>query len=332
VDDGSRVTGAASNPRPNPYVFFVGCPRSGTTLIQRLANAHPELAVVHELHWLPHAWEQRRGIAADGTVKPELADILLADRRFRKLKLAPDRVRELAAERTPYARLVSELFDLHGAVRGKRLVGEKTPGYVRRIATLHELWPRARIVHVIRDGRDVALSLTSWHRAERTLGRFPTWSEDRLVTSALFWEWNVRHGREAAALFGDRYHELRYEALVADADGECRKLCDFLDISYDAAMLLFHEGRTQDDPSLDAKQAWRPVTAGLRDWRTEFTPADISRFESAAGALLEELGYDVGAAPTDADVERADRLREAFARGARARGWRNPSAWERVVG
>jgi hypothetical protein len=332
VDDGSRVTDAAASRRANPCVFFVGCPRSGTTLIQRLANAHPELAVVHELHWLPRAWEQRTGIAADGTVEPELADILLADRRFRKLKLAPDRVHELAAERPPYARLVSELFDLHGAAKGKRLVGEKTPGYVRHIGTLHELWPRARIVHVIRDGRDVALSLTSWHRAERTLGRFPTWSEDRVVTSALFWEWNVRQGRDAAPLFGERYHEMRYEALVADAEGECRKLCDFLHITYDAAMLRFHEGRVQDDPSLDAKRGWRPVTAGLRDWRTEFKPSDIARFEAAAGSLLDELGYDVGAAPSDAEVERADRLREAFAQGARVRGWRNPSAWERVVG
>jgi hypothetical protein len=315
----------------NPYVFFVGCPRSGTTLVQRLANAHPELAVVHELHWLPRLWEQRSGIAADGTVTPDFADVLLGDRRFRKLKLGPDLVRKLAAERTFYARLVSELFDAHGAEKGKRLVGEKTPGYVRRIRTLHELWPHARIVHLIRDGRDVALSLRSWHRVERTLGRFPTWSEDGLVTAALFWEWNVRQGKDAAALFGERYYEMRYEALVADPGGECRKLCDFLGIAYDTAMLRFHEGRTRDDSSLDAKKAWRPVTRGLRNWRTEFTPSEVSRFEAAACPLLEELGYDVGTAPADAEVERADRLRAAFAEGARRRGWRNPAAWERVV-
>jgi hypothetical protein len=330
MDDRSRMTDAATGHRANPYVFFLGVPRSGTTLIQRLANAHPELAVVHELHWLPRLWEKRTGIAADGTVKPEFADVLLADRRFRKLKVAPDRVRELAAERPHYSRLISDLFDMHGAAQGKRLVGEKTPGYVRRIATLHELWPRARIVHVIRDGRDVALSLTSWHRGERTLGGFPTWSEDRLVTAALFWEWTVRQGRDAVRLFGERYHELRYDALVADAESECRRLCDFLDIPYDAAMLRFHEGRTQDDPSLNAKDAWRPVTAGLRDWRTQLSPSDIARFAAASGPLLDDLGLEVGADPPDAELERVDRLREAFAQGARER-WRDPSTWDRVV-
>jgi hypothetical protein len=194
------------------------------------------------------------------------------------------------------------------------------------------LWPHAKVVHLIRDGRDVALSLLEWSRAGRTVGRFSTWREDPLTTAALFWEWNVRLGTEGALLGPDRYHQLRYETLVADPELECQKLCDFLALSYDPAMLRFHEGRMREEPGLSAKKAWRPVTTGLRDWREQMAPGDVARFEAAAGPLLDELGYQCAeGSVSDEDVERAARLREAFVDRARSRRWPVPAAWERVT-
>ena len=73
----------------NPYVFFLGCPRSGTTLVQRLGNAHPLLAVINEIQWVPKWWERRAGVAPDGTVTTELVRKLLAHRRFPRLELPP---------------------------------------------------------------------------------------------------------------------------------------------------------------------------------------------------------------------------------------------------
>jgi hypothetical protein len=318
----------------NPYVFLVGCPRSGTTLLRRIGDAHAELAIVGELHWLPRWWERRIGITPAGMVTRELLDVLLADRRFPKLGLAPERVAELVEYGGPkhYAQFVVELFDLHGEVRGKRLVGEKTPGYVRHVPTLSELWPHARVVHLIRDGRDVALSLLDWRRAERNVGRFPTWDEDPVTTGALFWEWNVRLGRESGALLGpDRYHELRYEALVADPEAECAELCAFLGVAYDPAMLRFHHGRARPKAGLSAKKARLSVTAGLRSWREQMRPADVARFEAAAGPLLDELGLERAASPaSDGDLAGAARLRDVFTDHARGKGWRVPAAWESV--
>jgi hypothetical protein len=320
----------------NPYVFFVGCSRSGTTLLRRMGDAHPELAIVREQHWLPRYWEWRIGITPEGTVTGDLLDMLLADRRFANLELPFKRVVELVENGPPkhYARFVTEVFDLHGEVKGKRLVGEKTPRYVRHLRTLNELWPRARVVHLIRDGRDVALSLLEWSRAERNVGRFPTWDEDPVATAALYWEWSVRLGREAGALLGpDRYYELRYEALVADPGHECRKLCEFLALAYDPAMLRFHEGRRRSKPGLSAKKSWQPVTAGLRSWREQMAPGDLARFETAVGELLDELGYARGAAAgSREELARATRLREAFAADARSRGLGVPEAWESRAG
>jgi hypothetical protein len=316
----------------NPYVFFVGCPRSGTTLLRRMGDAHAELAVIGELHWLPRWWERRVGLTPEGMVTPELLDKLLAEPRFHKLNLDDEAVAGLVDDGQPkhYARFVTELFDLHGGVRGKRLVGEKTPGYVRFLPTLHSLWPQARVVHLIRDGRDVALSLFDRTRTSRRAWRLPTWEEDPATTAALYWEWNVRLGREAGARFGpDRYYEVRYEALVADPELECRKLCEFLALAFDPIMLRFHEGRRRAEPGLSPKKAWQPITPGLRSWREQMTPGDLLRFEAVAGDLLSELGYELAARPASgAELATAARLRTAFVDGARDRRRPIPAVWE----
>ena len=315
----------------NPYVFFVGCPRSGTTLLARLGDAHPELAIIRELHWLPRWWERRVGLTDEGIVTPRLVAKLCRHSRFSRLELGAADIDALVQEGAPkhYARFVTELFDLYGQVRGKRLVGEKTPAYVRSLPTLHALWPKAKVVHLIRDGRDVALSLLDWSRSDRAAGRFPTWDEDRLTTSALFWEWNVRLGREAAAsLTPDRYYELRYESLVSDPETECAQLCGFLGVDYDAAMLGFHRGRMRSKKPGPR----RPVTPGLRRWKEQMTPGDVARFQAVAGPLLDELGYDRGARSTPGDdVARAGRLRNEFTSAARALRWAVPETWEKVA-
>jgi len=91
-------------------------------------------------------------------------------------------------------------------------------------------------------------------------------------------------------------------------------LCAFLGVPYDGAMVCFHEGRTRSGPGRDAKHAWLPVTAGLRDWRTGLVPDELAGFEAAAGELLEQLGYAraVQRLP-DAARERAAAARAAFA-------------------
>jgi hypothetical protein len=295
----------------NPYVFVVGCPRSGTTLLGRLLDAHPELAIVHEGRFVPDFYDKRRGLAPGGAVTAGLVDELLAFPPFEGFHVGREDLERLVrqdAGPVAYADFVSALFDLHGRAHGKRLVGDKTPFYVRSLPTLHDLWPEARFVHIIRDGRDVCLSVRNWKKVAvrgGSVARLPGWEEDPVSTTALWWEWQVRLGREAGAAFGPRlYREVSYEALVADAAGECAQLCGFLGLPFDEHMLSFHEGRTKADPSLDAKQAWRPVTKGLRDWRAQMPAEELERFEAAAGGLLAELGYERGA-PSPASEEAA---------------------------
>jgi hypothetical protein len=316
---------------PNPYVFLVGCPRSGTTLLQRLADAHAELAITPETHWIARFFERRKGLTPEGSVRHKLVRKLLAYPKFAQLGIGKPEVEGLLRAEAPvsYATFVSRLFDLYGTAQGKRLVGDKTPAYARHLPTLHALWPTARFVHLIRDGRDVCLSAIHWQKPGKLLTRLPTWAEDRVTTAALWWEWHVRRCRESGRDLGpDLYWELRYEALVARPAEACAGLCAFLGLPYEPAMLRFHERPARADQPL---HAWTPVTAGLRDWRTQMPPGDVEHFEAAAGDFLDELGYPRAfLCPAPAARRHAEGAREVFARQA-ARESPVPAAWHAEV-
>ena len=271
----------------NPFVFIVGCPRSGTSLLQRIVNAHPQIAITPETHWIPRLFEKRKGLTPEGMVTTELISRLLEQPRFTRLGIGQEELLAMIAGGRPisYSSLVTAIFDSYGGAQGKALVGDKTPGYVRRMNTLHALWPQARFVHLIRDGRDVYLSMRHRPLHDLKAGAFDTWSEKPVLTAALWWELNVRGGRKAGNLLGaGLYYEIRYESLIAHPREECEALSAFLGLPYDDAMLRFNETQRK-------KKERRPITPGLRDWRTQMPAQDLERFEVAAGGLLEELGY-----------------------------------------
>ncbi len=309
----------------NPYVFIVGCPRSGTALLRRIVNAHPQVAITRESHWIPQWCEEQTGLTPEGPVTPELISRLLGHPRFARLHMGQEELLTLMRSGQPmsYACFVTGIFDLYGKAQGKALVGVRTPGYGRRLSTLHALWPTARFVHLIRDGRDVCLSMMGWavaHQKQRP-ATLATWKDDPGSTAALWWELNVRLGRQAERSLGpDLYYEIRYESLVNHPAEACAALCAFLGLPYADAMLHFHEGRTKTDPGLDAKAAWLPITPGLRDWRSQMPAEDVERFEAAAGELLDELGYPRAfPCPRPEMVESASRIRDLFTQDPRTR-------------
>src|SRR5262249_22962596 len=136
------------------------------------------------------------------------------------------------------SKFLRKFFALYAKTKGKPLIGTKTPAFVRRMPTLHILWPKAKFVHLIRDGRDVCLSVQDWDHAGRTAGRYASWAADPVATTALWWKYKVRTGRQGGqALGNDLYQEVRYENLVLHPAEECARLCTFLGVPYEADML-----------------------------------------------------------------------------------------------
>jgi hypothetical protein len=311
-------------------MFLGGCLRSGTTLVRRILDTHPQLAIVHETQWLPRLFEKRRGLTDSGLVTPDLPPLLAEHSRFARLEMEPSEVQNLIREACPltYAEFVTRLFDLYGHKRGKPLVGEKSPGYVRHIRTLNELWPKARFVHIIRDGRDVTLSVLSWKKRHK-LARFSTWAQDPVTTVALWWEWHVRMGLEdGSELGGLHYRHLHYETLVQRPGRVCKDLCDWLGLVYDKGMLAFHEGQRIRGTGEAARGPGLPITTGLRSWKSQMARDDVVRFEAACGDLLEELGYEraLTRVPRPA-LDAAARMRRDLSADLRNQRRRAPRGW-----
>jgi hypothetical protein len=274
-------------------VFVVGCGRSGTTLLRLMLDAHPDLAIPPESHFLSrfgHALD-RYAVPGGGVHAELLANDVLRTKTFRAWEVPDEdvltRVRSL---RSPsFADVVDAVYTAYAEPRGASRWGDKTPRYVLDIPLFDRLFPGSRFVHIIRDGRDVAMSLRSV--------RF---GPNDPMGAAGFWERRVRAGMRDGGALGGRYHEVRYEALVADPERELRAICAAIDLPWDPAMLDYPQrvpSALPEDRRSQHRHEDRPPTAGLRDWRTEMPPADVAAFEAVAGRLLDDLGYERGAPP-----------------------------------
>jgi hypothetical protein len=278
----------------NPFVFVLGCQRSGTSLLQQMLDAHPQLAVTCDTEFIPRVLPA--DAPADGRLDRDTVERAIGYRTrsgragFDHLELPAETARRLAERADTYAQFVTLLFDEVAARRGKALAGDKTPDYSRYVPVLRGLFPEARFVDIVRDGRDVALSMLRWAKTgSRGPVRTHVWQENPVAACALWWSDMVRLPAQAGADAPDRYLRIRYEELIAGPEGVLQEVIDFLGLPFAAEMLRYYEGKPQVRRPGETSNL--PPTAGLRDWRTQMDEADVEVFESLAGDLLEELGY-----------------------------------------
>lgn len=252
-------------------------------------DSHPQLAVAHEAHFVAAlAIKNPHLITKSGFDRTRFLEGLEANSNFRRLAVPrSDLEKQLQANDVrDYAGGVRAVFEVYARLRGKTLYGDKTPGYVNHLGLLGGLFPEAKFVHIIRDGRDVTLSY---------LDR-PEWGPRTIAEGAFYWRARVQRGRKEGALIGQTsYFEARYESLIEDPERTVSAVCQFLGIEFVPEMLRYHEravpveSLTRDPQAYESSAA--PLTAGLRDWRTQMAAADAALFDAIAGGLLQELGY-----------------------------------------
>jgi Sulfotransferase family len=289
--------------------LILGVSRSGTTLLRVMLDRNSQLAVPDESFFVP--------LLADRHLLRVDADVFLDDVRrlttVREWGVPLDRVRaRLGDDRVPIARAIAAIYEVYAEEQGKPRWGDKTPMYMRHLRLLRRLFPGAQYVHLIRDGRDAALSFLSLPPGVA----FETWGHPRSVSGfACLWRREVVAARRLGRLLGaGRYLELRYEDLVADAEGALRRVCAFAGLPYESGM-TDHAGSASAEKA-HQQSLRRPLTRRLRDWRDEMSAADVRAFEGVAGDLLRALGYD-----TDVEVAAGGKARRAVYR-AQIAGWR----------
>ena len=337
-EPGARRPDASGRP---PFPFLVSSGRAGTTLLRAMLNAHPEMSVPPETFFVMRLLPDReRWEAADGfDVERFVSDILVND-RFSRWELPENIVREGVTERRPedYSGAIRSLYALYAARAGKRRYADKTPVYIYEIPELAEAFPEAVFVHVIRDARDVAPALVEMD--VRPNG---------LPEAALLWRERVDAGLTAGRELGPgRYLELRYEDLVAEPEAALRRLCEFIALDYDPAMLRYPETASEVAARDGGAERHRGIflepTTGLRDWRRDLSAEDVEVIELLAGDTLAALGYElatdtawaperpaVGALALDLERLRVETLATEAKLRARARKRREELEQERRV-
>jgi len=280
-------------------VFIGGAGRSGTTLIVDMLGLHPRLSPIYETDFVLHLMSlvvetpmrvktlQKDVIRImDEWTKPlphrphnkrehekfhHGAHHILFDRPF-----AMDQTRrfiEEVASGRPIAgmrALVNKLFSEHCRLEDKPRWINKTPDYVRQLPMLHELFPDLRFIHCIRDGRDIACSVTT-----------RPWGPKTIPEAAAWWKDKIQSGVQFGKADPDQYLEVRYEDVVRDPAAQLRHILAWLgEEDCSAEMLEHYQGGAV---SLDESR--------IGDWKTRFSADDLRAFTAQAGTFLEHFGY-----------------------------------------
>jgi hypothetical protein len=270
-------------------IFVIGAPRSGTTLLRIMLSSHPRLYIPPESDFIPRLYLGRaRGAMSPDRAVRDVRTILANGRFLHEWHTAPpDAAAFVAAlpELTPAA-LLDAFYRAYAAHYGAARWGDKSPIYTRHVPLLAEIFPCAQFVHLIRDGRDAALS---------TVAAYPDRFYVDMYFAARSWRHRVRAARQAGLALGQaHYTELRYEDLTTDPETVLRGLCDFLGEDYAPAMCEPHKlARELLRPQGRHAPVREPVHANSGGWRTRMAPADQRLFHAVASDLLADLGYDV---------------------------------------
>jgi hypothetical protein len=296
---GKGRTRSATGP---PAPFIVGVTRSGTTLLRLMLDAHSELAIPPETHFVPSLIKTTR---KRGSTPEEAHGVVTGHRQWGDFNLDSSELlrRYSELERIDPETTLRAFFELYAEREGKPRWGDKTPNYVKRMKQIERWIGEARFIHMIRDGRDAALS-----RFKRVLKEPPP-----MDVVAERWVRKIEGARSDAEHLG-HYIEVQYERLVREPETELRRVAEFLDLPWEDGMLTYYEHAEErlsemhrDLPGEEGKPlrpadhrkeahlltSKPPDPSRLARWKHDMDPADVAAFESVAGPMLTELGYEV---------------------------------------
>ena len=323
---------ASSIPQPLPTEelrvedvrFFVGGHgRSGTTWLQRTLNTHPEILCEGEGMFFGRSMGDFGGRRLLYKVFAESEELKAWHEYGDNFWTKPEEFERDIAQITRAA--IDALMRRALTESGKRVLGDRTPHHISHLKEIHILYPNAKIIHAIRDGRDVAISglHSFWHNAQDKGGVVnlapeeaeireayledreaflasgrSIFTEERIRQRGRSWNRAVRQGRQTGLeLFGENYVEFKYEDHLYSPHEALEELFGFLGADTDPEVIdrvvennRFEKmaGRPQGEE--DSESFLRKGIHG--DWKGVFTERDKRIFKEEAGELLVELGYE----------------------------------------
>jgi hypothetical protein len=269
--------------------FVVGNERSGTTLLTVLLGRHSDLATTPETHFLSLVPRKNLGRPhGGGGSREELLHQLFASAHTPDMKLDRARLTErFSRYPADYASLFRAMLEEYAAEHapGKKRIGEKTPLHLLSVPTLLAWYPEARIVCIVRDGRDVVLSLLnmSWNH------------EHRLRPLCMNWLRLLKMAEGYQARYPEKFLLIRYEDLLDEPEKILKQVDEFLGLHFEAQQLDAGSHPTNVVP--DAERGWKGQALERIDpsrkatWKKKATPRQLLVMNALMGKALRHMGY-----------------------------------------
>jgi len=305
--------------RSKAPVFVLGCGRSGTTLLYHMILSAGNFAVYRTESNAINLLEPRFGDLSVRSNKEKLMEAWLGSKLGQRSGLDPASItaKVLADCRNggDFLRIVmSEVARQQGVERW----ADCTPEHLLHLERIKETIPDALIIHIIRDGRDVALSTAKLGYIRRMW-----WDKTpNEMVAGLYWEWMIQKGREDGRELGPDYTEVRFEQLISDPRATLKTLSSFVEQELDYEHILKAGIGSVSEPNTSFNDPPGSNFNPLGRWKKGFTPERLAMFESLVGNTLEELGYEPGT--TDRKLlDRADmkRMRGIYRRYFDSKLW-----------
>ncbi|NDU77661.1 sulfotransferase [Actinomadura sp. DSM 109109] len=304
-------------------VFVLGCPRSGTTLVQQMLHSHRRIAFPSETRFVHVSYDIRHrfGDLERADNRRALAEWITGGEgtKFQVLRLDAAAVVEEIVQGPPtLGSAIAAVFRAYARHHGKPRWGDKRPSYFRRVPMLRRMFPDAQFVHLVRDGRDAVSSLM----------RMP-WFDGDITAAALTWREAVDMGARLRTRLGpETFYEFRYEDLVAEPEDALTRLCAFLGEEYDPAMTTAYRHARRTVP---ARRKWHLGThEAVNDrhvgaWRDRLEAEDADFVQYVLASRLRRHGYAIteGARPPAARLAGFHRLAAHRWRARHARAVRD---------
>jgi len=290
--------------RSKAPVFVIGCSRSGTTLLYHMLLSSGNFAVYRMESMIFTLFEPRFRPLSKAQNKRRMLDAWYDTRLYKRSGLEPSEIEpRIMAECQNGGDFLRIIMEAMCRRQGVERWAETTPEHLLYIGRIKQTIPEALIIHVIRDGRDVALS---WERLSQ-IRRLP-WDRKRVAMAAgIYWEWIVNKGREAGRRLGGDYIEVHYEDLVRKPADVLRNLELFVEHDLDYQRIKEVGIGSVSAPNTAFKDERRDP---IGRWISDFSKADLATFEALVGGTLRQLGYEPGS--TASSGSDSARMRAAY--------------------
>jgi hypothetical protein len=303
--------------RENAPVFVVGCPRSGTTLLYNMLLSSGDFAVYLAESNVFNLLVPRFGDLSVRGNRERLIDAWLGSKLFRAAGLDAGEMRgKLISDCRSGGDFIGIVMGEMAHRQGVRRWADNSPEELLHMHNIKRELPDALFIHMIRDGRDVSLSLDA--RPHQWVRPFSWDKEDRLMVTGLFWQWMVQEGRRQGKRLGGDYLEVRFEDLQAQPQGTLAKIGDFIqhDMNYERILQVGIGSVSEPNTSFKG-DASGPVGR----WKKKMSPEKLGMFEELVGSTLTELGYPRAGAGVPVSHMNAARLRMFYRTYFDAKFW-----------